>query len=969
MKIKAFLIALLALLTLSAGAQEFRQVEGDPMKARIYTMPNGLKVYLSVNKETPRIQCYIAVRTGSRNDPPETTGLAHYLEHLMFKGTTHFGTSNLQAEQPYLDAIKAKYEYYRTLTDPKQRRLCYHQIDSLSQLAAKYNIPNEYDKMMSAIGAQGSDAYTSNDVTCYEEDIPANEVENYLKVQGDRFQNMVIRGFHTELEAVYEEYNMGLAQDIRKVYEALYAKLFPTHPYGTQTTIGKGEHLKNPSIVNIERYFRKYYVPNNVAICMAGDLDPDQVIALVNKYFGSWKASSSLSRPEYAPQAAITAPVDTTVVGQEAESVYLGWRFPAANTAACDTLDMIGEIMNNGHAGLIDLDLNQAMKIQGAFAGTDELNDYSVFMAGGQPKQGQSLEEVRQLLLGEFAKLRNGDFDDDLITSVVNNQKRQYYESLLRNQWRANQFVQAFINHIPWEQQAGWLNRISKLTKQDVVNFARKYFNDNYVCVYKRQGVDSTLRKVDKPEITPIPTNNDKHSEFLDEVVNAKVQPIKPVFADFKNSITKTTLGKTKIPELYVQNKQDGLFQLQLHYPQLGAQRNNKYGYAADYAGYVGTSTLTNAQLQQQFYKLACDYWISQNKDELTIQLKGLSENMPQALRLLSSVITDAQPDTAAYNRCVAAIEKNRADNKFGQEDNFSALSDYGMYGKYNSTLNVLSNKEMHETTAAQTLCYLHDIANHTPILLYFGPDNQSQLVSAFKGLGMFKKTRNRMPIYPEKPYKMQLPTQNEVLIAPYDAKNTYMIGYYNNNVQWTADRAPIIRLFNSYFGGGMNAIVFQELREARGLAYSAAASYRTPNKKGMPEYFNTYIITQNDKLPDCVKEFNNLIDTLPERAAAFDLAKQSILKRISTNRTTRFGILSYCWTLSKLGVDYDIDSLVYSKVPDITLQQLRDFEQTYVAGKPCRYIILGNEKDLDMNFISKMGPITRLKTEDFMPE
>ncbi|MBR3726898.1 MAG: insulinase family protein, partial [Prevotella sp.] len=242
---KILTIGLLLLgMTASAKTYEYKTVAGDQMQTRIYTLENGLKVYLSVNSEKPRIQTYIAVRTGSKNDPAETTGLAHYLEHLMFKGTKLFGTSNPEAEAPLLDDIEQRYERYRLLTDPEQRRLAYREIDSVSQVAAQYFIPNEYDKLMSAIGAEGTNAYTSNDVTCYTEDIPSNEVENWAKIQSDRFQNMVIRGFHTELEAVYEEYNIGIAQDSRKLWQAMSAMLFPTHPYGTQSTIGTQEHLK-----------------------------------------------------------------------------------------------------------------------------------------------------------------------------------------------------------------------------------------------------------------------------------------------------------------------------------------------------------------------------------------------------------------------------------------------------------------------------------------------------------------------------------------------------------------------------------------------------------------------------------------------------------------------------------------------------------------------------------------------------
>ena len=379
-------MAFMAALSLQAKDYHYTTVPGDLTQTRIYKLDNGLTVYLSVNKEKPRLQANIAVRTGSRNDPAETTGLAHYLEHLMFKGTKQFGVTDPAAEAPYLDEIEARYEKYRKLTDPAERKQAYHEIDSVSQIAAQYFIPNEYDKLMSAIGSEGTNAYTSNDVTCYVENIPSNEIENWARVQADRFQNMVIRGFHTELEAVYEEKNIGMAQDQRKMWEALYAKLFPTHPYGTQTTIGTQEHLKNPSITNIKNYFRNYYVPNNVAICMAGDFDPDEVIAIIDKYFGSWKPNNNLNVPQFAPLAPITTPQDTAVVGKEAEYLMLGWRFAKANSGQSDTLNIISSLLANGKCGLFEVDLEQKMKLMAAGAMADEMADYSPFILYGYPK-------------------------------------------------------------------------------------------------------------------------------------------------------------------------------------------------------------------------------------------------------------------------------------------------------------------------------------------------------------------------------------------------------------------------------------------------------------------------------------------------------------------------------------------------------------------------------------------------------
>ena len=393
---------LLLLLLTSCGQKKYEEVKGDLSETRIYTMKNGLKVYLSVNREAPRLQTYIVVRTGSKNDPAETTGLAHYLEHLLFKGTDKFGVTDPAAEAPLLDEIEQRYENYRTLTDPAQRRQAYHEIDSVTQQAARYAIPNEYDKLMSLIGAEGTNANTWHDRTCYVEDIPSNQIENWLKVESDRFKNMVIRGFHTELESVYEEYNIYLADDGDKAYNAMMAKLFPTHPYGTQTTIGTQEHLKNPSITNIKNYFRKWYVPNNVAICMAGDFDPEEVVALIDKYFGDWQPGDDVAQPVFPEQPALTAAVDTTVTGQEAERLMLGWRFEKAASPQADTLEVIDHMLSNGTAGLIDLDINQRMTMLGAGSMVETLMDYSTFTLVGLPREGQTLDDVRTLLLAEI---------------------------------------------------------------------------------------------------------------------------------------------------------------------------------------------------------------------------------------------------------------------------------------------------------------------------------------------------------------------------------------------------------------------------------------------------------------------------------------------------------------------------------------------------------------------------------------
>lgn len=301
----------------SASKYKYETVPGDPLQTQMYTLPNGLKLFMSVNKDQPRIQTYIAVRVGGKNDPAETTGLAHYFEHLMFKGTEQFGTSDYAAEKPMLDRIEALFETYRRTTDSTERARIYREIDSVSYEASKIAIPNEYDKLMSAIGANGTNAYTSYDVTCYVEDIPSNQIDNWARIQADRFEHPILRGFHTELETIYEEKNMSLTKDSRKVYEKLLSTLYPSHPYGSQTVLGTQENLKNPSITNVKNYHKQWYVPNNMAICLSGDFDPDNMVDIITKYFGHLKPNKNLPRPELPSEKPFTSPKVVEILGPE----------------------------------------------------------------------------------------------------------------------------------------------------------------------------------------------------------------------------------------------------------------------------------------------------------------------------------------------------------------------------------------------------------------------------------------------------------------------------------------------------------------------------------------------------------------------------------------------------------------------------------------------------------------------------
>ena len=733
------------------------------------------------------------------------------------------------------------------------------------------------------------------------------------------------------------------------------------HPYGTQTTIGTQEHLKNPSIVNIKNYFNKWYRPNNVAICMAGDLNPDETIAIIDRYFGQWKPGQDVAQPVFPALKPITTPRDTTIYGLEAETLWMGWRFDRGNSLQIDTLNVVGDMLSNGTAGLIDLNINNQMKMLGAWAGSETLRDYSLFIMSGTPKEGQSLEEVRALLLGEVEKLKSGNFSDDLLPSIINNAKLNYFTRLESNQARANLFVDTYINEIPWEQQVGYLDRISGITKEQIVDFARRHFGQNYVSVLKRQGEDKTLKKIDKPAITPIPTNRDFVSQFVKDVQNAEVKPIEPRFIDFQRDLT---FGKTKknLPYIYVKNTENGRFTLSFRYD-FGKEADLRYFYAKAYLDYLGTDNYTNEQIKQQFYKLACNYNISVRDRSLNVSLSGLAENMPQALALLEHLLQNAKVDNEACQQLIALEEKARNDAKLNQQQNFSRLVQYGLYGEYNPARHDLSIAQLRQQDPQEFLSLLKNLSKYEHTLLYYGPLSEQELAKVVTKV--HKTPKKFMPVPEGKHYTYQATPQNEVMIAPYEAKNIYMRMIHNEQRPWQPKEAAVKALFNEYYGGGMNTIVFQEMREARGLAYNAFAAYVEPAYKDQKEYFFTHIITQNDKMMDCVRQFHQILDTIPQSPVAFQIAKDALTKRLQSQRTTKFSLINAWLSAKQMGIDYDIDKKIYEALPALQLSDIVRFEEQQMARKPYRYVILGDEKELDMQSLEKIGPIRRLSTEE----
>ncbi len=943
----------------SAG-YTYKYVSADPMDARFYTLKNGLTVILSENTKEPRIAAKIAVRTGSNNDPEDHTGLAHYLEHLLFKGTDKFGTQNWEKEKPYLDKITALYEVYNQTTNSAKRKEIYKEIDKLSGEASQYSIGNEYDKLMASIGSQGTNAHTSLEETVYHEDIPSSAIDKFLTIQAERFRNPIFRIFHTELEAVYEEKNISMDNDGRKIQEAMLSHVFPTHNYGQQSTIGTIEHLKNPSLVAIRDYYESYYVPNNMAIILAGDFNSDELIKKIDSHFAYMEA-----RPvkEYTadPEKPLAGPIVKEVFGPSAESMRIAYRVGPESSRDAVMIDLISSILSNGKAGLIDLNLNKQQKVLGAGTGVWQFKDYGVFMGYASPKQGQSLEETKDLILAEIDNIKKGNFDEGLIKAIVSNAKLSEILGLESNQSRAAELADVFIKSRGngWDRSVNNLQELSKISKDQIVDFAKSFFGENYVVIYKRQGEDKGVIKVEKPDITPVEMNAGLQSEFVSNIVNMPDRPVSPQWMDFDKDIKKDKVNNLDI--LYVQNEKNDLFR-QYYYFDLGSYHSKLLPLAASYLSFLGTAKYSSEEISKQFYQLASTFTINAQAENTSISIRGLEENYEESVALFEHLIKDAIVDKDALAALKDRLLKSRSDSKLNKGSIMSALTSYATYGAKNPFNDVLTDEEIRNVSGEELLSILKGLLDYEHTLIYYGPESLTNYKKSIAELHTVPTSFKAIPT-PVK-YNKIAQTENQVIFADYEMVQAD-IRWIRNASAFNPAKTAEISLFNTYFGGGMGSVVFQTIRESKALAYSTFALLSTPAKHDDTYSILAFVGTQADKSKDAIKGMNELLNELPNSEKGIQTAKISMKNDIETERVTEDGIIfSYLAALRK-GLTHDIRKDVYEKVNRLTFNDIQKLHQEEIANKAYTYCIVASEDNMNEDELKAIGPLKKLSLEE----
>ncbi len=932
----------------------------DPFNARIYTMRNGLKVYISENHDAPRIQTLFAVKAGSKFDPKETTGLAHYLEHMLFKGTHEFGTRDWVKEKVLLDSISAYFEYHKNETDTSIKKQLYATIDSLSLEASKLAIPNEYDKMTASIGAQGTNAFTDRDMTVYVNDIPSNALDKFLKLESSRFKTLVLRLFHTELETVYEEFNRSQDYDPRWSDQQVMNALLPNHPYGSQTTIGEGEHLKNPSMVNIHQYFDRYYRPSNCAIILAGDLNADTAISIIDRYFDDWP---SYPAPNFdkAPQPEITAPVITEYKGPMPEHVYIGFRFDGANTEEALMVKLIDNILANGEAGLIDLDLVQKQKVLQGYSFVDDNTDFTIHKFYGEPKKGQSLEQVKDLLLAEIEKIKLGDFGDWVLPAIIQNLKLQRMKQAESNDGRAFNMMGSFVKNIYWSSWLTEIERMEKITKQEIMKFAAEHYKNNYAVCYKRLG-DARVHKVAKPTITPIVMNKEDESPYKKAWSEMPQPPVTPKFLDFSKDITHLKLGKAQVPFDYIKNDVNKTFSLYYIFD-MGSDNIRDLGLAIGYLEYLGTNKYTAEQLKIEFYKLGVSFSVSSGRDRVYVSLSGLEENLEKGVELFEHVLGNVVPDKNVYREMVSDILQKRANAKKNKNAILhNGLSNYARYGALNPFNNVMSEAELNAVDVNRLATLIKSLNTYRHKIFYYG-NKEAQTV--LDSISRLHKAEASLKSYPPAKKYPELPlTETKVYVSYYPMKQVEMI-MLGKDVLFDKSLYPEIFLFNDYYGSGLSSIMFQEVREKAALAYSVYSNFGVPQYPNESHYVSSYVGTQSDKLDSTILEMNKLLNDMPEVPQQFEGARESVVKTLETDWITRSGIYWAYDRAQKRGLDYDVRKEIYEKSKTITLKDLHRFFDTHVKGKKFTYLVIGKKEDLNMDILKKIGPVKELSLKE----
>lgn len=930
----------------------------DPLNVHIFELDNGLRVYLTENHETPRFYAEIAVRSGSKHDPANATGLAHYLEHLLFKGNQEMGTLDYKKEKPHLDEITRLYEEHFKETDPEKRAAIYAEINRVAQKAAEYAIPNEIDKIFNAMGGTHVNAHTWHEETVYKVGLPANRMEQWAAIESQRYHNPVFRIFHTELETVYEEKNRSLDNKDRIVNYAMSQALYKKHPYGQQPTIGTVEHLKNPSLNLIYDYFNTYYVPNNMAIFISGDINVSQTMSVIDDNFSFWEPKPL---PKIGPWK--EKPIDdverVTVKYQGNEFVELAFRTVKNHHPDMEALALMDMILDNSQAGLINLNLNQQQKVRQAGSYARLMNDYGSQHFYGVPKEGQSLEEVEALVLEQVELVKQGKFEDWIIPAIITDFKKNQKAGQESNLARVSAMRDAYLTYQSWDDAVQSIDRMEEVTKEDVVRVANKYFGDDYVAVY-RLDEQHDVPPVEKPLIEPVNIDPKRQSKFAARVLGMPYTEIEPTYVDIEKDVEVVDYADgTRL--FYSRNPLNDLFSLSI-IVEFGSNEDKKIGMATQLLDKSGAGDLSSEDLKKEWYKLGSNFGVSSGDNESYISVSGLDENFEASLEMMLSLMQNPKADAEVLETLKAIVLKSRDDAKKEPGSIAQAVSNFNRYGLESSFLNMLSTDEINALTVEELTKSITDLLGYKQTITYTGSLPLDEVTAILKKHHPLEGPLKDTPAYQFK--NARDVKQTEIYFFDKETAQANVRIEFADGEYDESNRVPV-SLYNSYFAGGMSGIVFQELREARALAYSAGARYIEGGRLKDQNLMVGVIGCQTDKTIDSVDAFLDLFENLPESPERFNEAVTSLTNLYRTSTVGFRSIIGTARGWERLGLTEDPRKRAFKELQESELEDLMAFHAKHIKGQPKLISIVGDKSKINMDALANYGTITEVSLDE----
>ena len=935
----------------------------NALKVKEYRLENGLTVWLNEDHSQPKVFGAVVVKAGAKDCPD--TGIAHYFEHMMFKGTDRIGTLDYESEKVLLDSIAMKYDELAMTEDTAARARLQKEINELSIRSSEYVIPNEFNRLINRFGGSGLNAATSYDATIYFNTFSPQYMVQWAEINSERLINPVFRLFQSELETVYEEKNMYGDFIGGQVMDTLMARYFGPHPYA-YPIIGSTKNLKNPRLTEMHKFFEDYYVASNMALILSGDFDAQQVMPILEKAFsrirsGNAPKQEKVMLPPFNGRETMKVKFPIPFI----KAMGLGFRGVSANHEDQVALNIAVNLLNNANGtGYLDK-LMVEHKLMGALAINESMNEAGILAVAIMPKLLiQSYSSAEKMVWDEINRVKNGDFSDEMFNSLKLEQKRQYASSLENIDSRATIMMNLFSQGKSWNDYLNEVARIESITKEDVVRVAQKYFSNNYLCVTKSTG-KYPKDNLPKPAFSPVvPRNADASSSYAKQLEKIPEQQVAPRIIDFEKDVKTSKL--TPLVTLYTTpNPLNDIFTLNISYG-IGALEQPELMQLTNYLQLLGTESLSFEQFRSRLQSIGSTLAFDVTPDAFVMKVTGFDNHIDETMELVGDFIRHAKADDKKLRQIVDdAKVSEKAFFKSG--DNVaSALLEQVKYGDQSRYLRKLSLSQIKKLKGKDLLAVYGKVRSVQCDLHYCGTLPVEKVIGTIRQHLPLERTTvaSNSPYYRE---LKQYDRPTVFFIDMPDMAQSIVYGYVKGDPVDDKASRHASQLFSVYFGGDMSSLMFQEIREFRSFAYRTSGRYQLPNHahKGTAGSFTAMLSTQSDKTLDALGVLDSLIREMPLKPERMEAVKQTLVNRINNDYPPFRNLSEKVASARMEGFDRDPAEEFLRDIATMDMQDISRFYQEQISGRPVVYVITGNRKHIDMKKLAEYGTIIKVKKKD----